>query len=145
MKGETKTAVTVTEMARLCGLSRARFYQLIGSAFPPPSYDGSTRRPFYDQAAQKVCLEVRKKNCGINGKPILFNSRRLANARSKGTPKSSIENKNDCSQLLDGLRALGLSTSSAQVEATLKELGLQGTADGETVREVFLHLRRKGI
>ena len=30
MNVETKAAVTVAEMARMCGLSRARFYQLIG-------------------------------------------------------------------------------------------------------------------
>ena len=77
MSVEIKQAVTVSEMARMCGLSRARFYQLIGTAFPYPVYSVSTRRPFFDQELQKVCLEVRRRNCGIDGKPILFYSRRL--------------------------------------------------------------------
>ena len=65
---ETKAAVTVAEMGRMCGLSRARFYQLIGATFPMPVYDVATRRPFYDEEAQKVCLEVRRRNCGIDGR-----------------------------------------------------------------------------
>jgi hypothetical protein len=47
--------------------------------------------------------------------------------------------------LIEGLRALGLSVSTAQVEAALKELGLQGREDGEAVRAVFIHLKRKGV
>ena len=77
MSVEAKQAVTITEMARMVGLSRARFYQLIGTAFPYPVYNASTRRPFFNEALQKVCLDVRRKNCGIDGKPILFYARRL--------------------------------------------------------------------
>ena len=33
---QTKAAVSVAEMARMVGLSRSRFYQLIGTAFPQP-------------------------------------------------------------------------------------------------------------
>ena len=68
----TKTVVTVAEMARMVGLSRARFYQLIGSCFPWPLYGVSTKRPFYDENLQRMCLDVRRRNCGIDGKPILF-------------------------------------------------------------------------
>ena len=46
MSNETKAIVTVSEMARMCGLSRARFYQLQKAGiFPSPVYDVSTRRP----------------------------------------------------------------------------------------------------
>ena len=34
-----KSAVSVAEMAKAVGLCRARFYQLLGSAFPYPIYD----------------------------------------------------------------------------------------------------------
>lgn len=51
---QTKAVVTVAEMARMCGLSRARFYQLQNAGvFPTPLYDVSTRRPFYVEEAQK--------------------------------------------------------------------------------------------
>ena len=70
-----KKAVTVAEMAKMVGLSRARFYQLVGTSFPFPIYDLATRRPFYPVALQEICLDVRRQNCGIDGKPILFHRR----------------------------------------------------------------------
>src|SRR6478736_5302516 len=73
---QTRAAVTVAEMARMVGLSRARFYQLIGTAFPHPLYDVATRRPVYTEEFQLTCLEVRRRNCGIDGKAILFYVRR---------------------------------------------------------------------
>ena len=72
MNIETKAAVTVAEMSRMCGLSRARFYQLIGNTFPWPVYDVATRRPFYDEEAQRMCLEVRRRNCGVDGDRFCF-------------------------------------------------------------------------
>ena len=88
MSVETKVAVTVAEMARMVGLSRARFYQLLGSAFPLPVYDVSTRRPYFVEEMQRVCLEVRRRNCGIDGKPILFYCRRVPiSASAKRSPK----------------------------------------------------------
>lgn len=142
MDVQTKTAVTVAEMARMVGLSRARFYQLLGSAFPWPLYDVSTRRPFYDEEAQKVCLEVRRRNCGVNGQAILFYCRGPA---PKGPVSIKKQSRNSCSYLLDGLRSLGLSPSVPQVEAALKELGLEGRNDAETLRAVFVHLKRKNV
>src|ERR1700726_808879 len=80
---ETKAAVTVAEMARMLGLSRSRFYQLIGTAFPQPERQQETGRPIYTEELQQVCLEVRRRNCGIDGKPILFYARRLGTAPTK--------------------------------------------------------------
>src|SRR5207344_1180857 len=112
MNIESKAAVTVAEMSRMVGLSRARFYQLIGSAFPHPVYDVATKRPFYSEEAQKVCLEVRRRNCGIDGKPILFYAKRLPVAPLKRMLKS--ENKS--SHLVDGLQSLGMNATASQVE-----------------------------
>ncbi len=36
MTDQFKHAVTIAEMARMVGLSRSRFYQLIGKAMPEP-------------------------------------------------------------------------------------------------------------
>ena len=90
---KTKAVVTVAEMARMLGLSRARFYQLIGTALPYPIFDVRTRRPFYSEEQQRVCLEVRRRNCGIDGKPILFYARR-GGAPSSPTRKRSSRNPN---------------------------------------------------
>ena len=113
---ETKAVVTVSEMARMCGLSRSRFYQLIGTTFPAPLMD-KKKRPFYSEELQAVCLEVRRRNCGIDGKPILFYARRI-----------------------------GPAVTAADIAKALKEIfpsGVENEDDGEILRAVFLHLKRK--
>ena len=148
-QSETKRVVTVAEMARMVGLSRQRFYQLIGTAFPHPLYDVTSRRPFYSEEQQQLCLEVRKRNCGIDGKPVLFYASRLASSPRRPKPaKPKLEAKGkDVSALVDGLNALGLTTATAaQIERTTMELFPQGTNgidQAEVLRAVFLHLKRK--
>jgi hypothetical protein len=145
----TKVAVTVAEMARMCGLSRSRFYQLIGTAFPQPERQPATGRPVYTEEQQQVCLEVRRRNSGIDGKPILFYSRRLGTAPAKPKPpKPKVEGKGkEVSALVDGLNALGLTTATgAQVEQVTQKLYPKGTEDidqGVVLRAVFLFLKRK--
>lgn len=144
---QTKAAVSVAEMARMCGLSRSRFYQLIGTAFPQPERQPETDRPNYTEEQQKICLEVRRRNCGIDGKPVLFYARRLTTAPTK--PKSAkpkLEAKRgDVLALIEGLNALKLpATTAAEVQRVTDELYAQGTAgldQGEVLRAVFLHLK----
>ncbi len=147
MHQPTKSVVSVAEMARMVGLSRQRFYQLLGSTFPFPLYDVATRRPFYPEDMQQVCLEVRKRNCGIDGKPVLFYScgypprERSPKARPQRPAK-----KRQHVALIDGLAALGLPVREEQVTATVKHLfpkGVEGKDQGEVLREVFLHLKRQ--
>jgi hypothetical protein len=146
---ETKAAVTVAEMARMCGLSRSRFYQLIGTAFPQPERQPGTGRPIYTEELQQVCLEVRRRNCGIDGKPVLFYARRLDSAPARPKPpKPKLQAKGkDVSALVDGLNSLGLTTATAaQVQKVTEELFPQGTAgidQAEVLRAVFLHLKRQ--
>ena len=142
MSGQMKAIVTVSEMARMVGLSRARFYQLVRSGvFPQPAYDKG--RPVYTEDQQGVCLEVRRKNRGINGEPILFYAKRRRPSRPARTPAP--KNK-DIAALLDGLNALGLTTATAaQVEKVTKELFPKGTGgldQGEVLKRVFLHLNK---
>jgi hypothetical protein len=143
MSVETNTAVSVAEMSRMVGLSRARFYQLIGSAFPWPVYDVESRRPFYDEEAQITCLEVRRRNCGIDGRPILFYARHAPRSVPKKRP-ANVRKPN--TELLDGLKSLGLAVTSAQVEAGIKSLfprGIEKVDQGEVIRSVFIHLKTK--
>ena len=140
---ETKSAVSVAEMARMVGLSRARFYQLMGSAFPHPIYDVESKRPYYDEDAQRTCLEVRRRNCGIDGKPILFYCRHAPKAAPRKRP-AHVQNPNI--ELLEGLKGLGLVVNSAQVEAAIKTLfprGIEHVEQGEMIRSVFIHLQSK--
>ncbi len=145
---QTKAAVTVAEMARMLGLSRSRFYQLIGTAFPQPERQQETGRPIYTEELQQVCLEVRRRNCGIDGKPVLFYARRLGTASTRPKPpKSKLETKGNLSALVDGLSALGLTTATgSQVQKVTDELypkGTEGIDEGAVLRAVFLHLKRQ--
>ena len=145
---EAKSAITVSEMARMCGLSRARFYQLIGSAFPYPLYSVSTKRPFYDEDLQRVCLEVRRRNCGIDGRPILFCSRpAVPKAKShrggSASPRKTVKHTN----LIVGLAGLGLGgITDEQVEAALVKFyprGTNGVDEATQLRSVFVSLMRQ--
>jgi predicted DNA-binding transcriptional regulator AlpA len=141
---ETKAVVTVSEMARMCGLSRSRFYQLIGSTFPAPLMD-KKKRPFYSEELQAVCLEVRRRNCGIDGKPILFYARRTGTAPPK--PRKAPATTPQHADLLEGVRSLGIaSVTAADIAKAMKEVfpsGVENQDDGEILRAVFLHLKRK--
>ncbi len=146
----SKTVVSIAEMARMVGLSRARFYQLVGEGiFPSPLYSVHTRRPFFSEEMQQVCMDVRKRNCGVNGKPILFYAaRRPLGQQPKPLkkPKAEPKQRNQYADLLDGLRSLGLDVTVAQVEPVVKELfpaGIQNLDSGEVIRGVFLRMKRQ--
>ena len=141
-----KVAVTVAEMSRMCGLGRSRFYQLIGTAFPHPVYDVSTRRPFYNQELQQVCLEVRRRNCGIDGKPILFYAKPINRKPSAKKTTSKVVPVSGHADLIEGLRALGMNANAAQVTEAINTLypsGLNGVDSSSTLRAVFIHLQAK--
>jgi len=144
---ETKAVVSKSEMARMVGLSPARFAQLVGTTFPYPRYDLKTRRPFYTEELQGICLSVRKRNCGIDGKPVLFYSRRPMNTVPVRKPKKDATSDDKHADLMDGLKGLGLVTvTAAEVAEAVTELyphGMPEGANGAVLRALFLHLRRK--
>ncbi len=146
---QIKSVVSIAEMARMVGLSRARFNQLMGSTFPWPRYMLANHRPFYDEILQTLCLEVRRRNCGIDGKPVLFYSKRINNStptrKTRKVTLPKVEAGHD--EILDGLRSLGLTTATMpQVTAVVKELFPGGVNDGnrgQVLRAVFLRLKRQ--
>lgn len=148
---QTKKVVSVSEMARMCGLSRSRFYQLIGSAFPQPSRDAETGRPYFDEKQQATCLEVRRRNCGVDGRAVLFYSQRhTPPVRSRRTSKPKVRSGKPAGRhtaILEGVRALGLaSATDRQVEQAVRDRFPDGTADvepGEVIRAVFVRLMRQ--
>ena len=144
-----KKAISVAEMARLVGLSRTRFYQLVGSAFPHPRYDLATKRPYYTPELQQICLDVRRSNLGIDGKPVLFHRRQgevspVRPERSKRKPDD-----NRYKDLLGGLRSLGLAgVTVVDVEKALKELHVSDPAlkdNGGLLKAVFLRLKGQDV
>lgn len=88
--------------------------------FPSPLDSVATGRPFYPDDLPLICLDVRYRNCGIDGRPVLSYCQRHANTTStKRTIKPAKNNQHG--ESLDGLRALGLTTVTAeQIAATIK-------------------------
>jgi hypothetical protein len=142
---ELQTVISVSDMARRVGLSRQRFTQLVGEGvFPAPIYDVLIRRPFYTTGLQERCLEVKRRNVGINGRVVLFYTKRLPTPAPTAKAQNGQVNGHHA-ELLDGLKGLGLaSVTAAQVEAAVKKLypkGVKAVTSGELLRTVFLHLR----
>ena len=141
----TKTAVSVTEMAAMMGLSRARLYQLIRKGkLPTPDIEEGSKRPYYNEDKQRQCLEVRRRNCGIDGKPIMFYARR----RDVGVSRKKVERAKPVTSphadLIDQLGVMGITVTAAQVDAVVKELFPNGTTSvpqEEVFRAVFLRIR----
>lgn len=152
MSGEivSKSVVSVTDMARLVGLSRARFYQLVRKGtFPIADQDLLSKRPCYGEEKQRQILDARRRNCGIDGTPVLFYSRRRDAGQTR-TPspspkklKAPIPRHQD---ILDGLAALNVTVSAAQMDALLQELfpiGIDNHDLGEVIRSLFLRIQRQ--
>jgi hypothetical protein len=146
MTDELKAAVTVAEMARMLNLSRSRLYQLIGTAFPEPTRD-DRGRPYYDAEQQAMCLEVRRRNCGVDGRPILFYAPRGSVPTSAPKRKPKPKQSTVHADVLEGVRALGLTmATAAQVDAAIKHSfpgGVDGVDPGEAIRSVFLSIKAR--
>ena len=137
MSEQFKAAVSVSEMARMAGLSRARFYDLIGSTFPWPVYNVSNHRPVYTRELQGICLEIKRIGLGFDGQPVVFNTKRHRPSERPKSPRKTVEQVPTGGRhghLLNSLRALGLtSIKEEQVEAAMKVLfpnGFDGLDQG---------------
>ena len=146
-----KAAMSIKGQAAAVSLSRQRFMQLVkAGVFPAPLYDVASKRPFYSEELQAQCLEVRKRNVGINGKVVMFYSRRPCTTPT--TPKAKKPQDKPIASdrhadVVDGLKALGLvAVTNKQVAETVGQLfpqGIAATEPGEVIRAVFIHIRRK--
>lgn len=148
-----KEIVSVAEMARMCGLSRSRFYGLVKDAImPQPSRNTTTKRPYYSREQQEQCLLVRRTNCGVNGAPILFYAHRLEMTQKPPTKKQVGKSnpkvpKSDpiIEDLLHGLEQLGMTeVSPEKVRKVLVGVypdGHEGLPKSTLLMTVFQKLR----
>ena len=105
----------------------------------------------YVEELQEICLEVRRRNCGVNGKPVLFYARghRASTPTAKPSKPPNTKPKPTVAHadLIDGLTTLGLFATPAQVGeavAALYPAGVNGTDRGQVLRAVFLRLKASG-
>ncbi len=146
-----KAAISIKEQAALVGLSRQRFMQLVkAGVFPAPLYNVTSKRPFYSEEMQAQCLEVRRRNVGINGRVVMFYARRPSGERPTPKPKKIKPAAIDVAALADvvhGVRELGqAAATTAQVRKAVEQLypqGLAGVDLGKVIGDVFTHLHGK--
>ena len=137
-----KAIRTVSQMAKILGLSRARFYQLQKTGvFPRPVYCIHTKRPFYPFELQQKCIEIRRTGIGFNGQKILFNTSRKTKLDK---PKNQSDSR--CEELMDILKEMRLSVTRNKVRDAVKTLypkGLpEGHIEGTVIRDLFRYLRQ---
>lgn len=142
----TKAAISVTEMARLVGMSRNHFFTLCKKGvFPMPVYALSNRRPFFDIDAQQECLRVRASNIGANGQYVMFYPPRNKQPDSPTEASSrKVKPTERAVELAKALKHLGLAVTPQQVDAAVAEVYPDGppSEDGVVVRALFLHWKR---
>lgn len=138
---EYKEICTVTKMANKLGLSRARLYQLQKAGiFPSPVYCIHTRRPFYPLSLQMQCIEIYKSGIGLNGRPVIFYSKKNKN-ELKSQQKTDSNIKVICRQVQDSLNCLGRKLPKEDIKNAIYKLypeGLSGSEDiGEIIRFIY--------
>ena len=134
-------------MARMVGLSRPRFYQLVDKGtFPVADRDPLSNRPCYLEEKQRQILEARHRNRGVDGKPVLFYSPRKDAGKKKSTRPVKQPKTNKFTDLVDGLAELNVTTTVAQIKPLVTELfplGIDGVDIGDVIRAVFLKIKRQ--
>jgi hypothetical protein len=116
--------------------------------FPPADKDAVTGRPCYFEAKQRQVLEVRRRNCGVDGRPLLFYSRRHDLGQTKAAPRPAKPKAkaNQYADLIDHLAAVKVVVTAAQVEAVVKEKfpnGIEGIDPSVVFLAVHERLHRQ--
>jgi hypothetical protein len=149
-------AVSTNQLCEMLGLSRRRFLELRQrGVFPQPTaYAMQSRRPVYFPEIVHQCLEVRRRNMGINSEIIFFHvrsagpvSRRTATTRTR---RAQATRPASCSPqaagLVAALAALGVATNGGAVDQMIHELFPTGTAtadEGTLLRAVYQQIRMR--
>ena len=145
-----RAAYSVTETAKMCGLSRARFYDLIRDGVMPwPTYCIFTRKPMYLADAAAMCVRVRETNTGIDGRYVIFYARReqaMGNASAPAARPAQRPAPIDTltQEMVETLRAMGVRQGQAEVVAAITARCPSGVTEMsfETdLRAVFDRLR----
>lgn len=147
-----RAAYSVTEVATdLCGLSRARFYDLIREGVMPyPVYCLRTRRPMYTADLAALCMRVKETNIAIDGRYVIFHSRRSQQTSGpvrSGTSTSCTAPVSPLLQeMVETLKAMGVRASDSDVLGAISRQCPTGVAEQTfeaDLRAVFDALRRQ--
>lgn len=145
-----KAAVSVSEMAELCEISRSRWYELVeAGVFPAPVVLLPIKRPIYDRGLIEKCLQIKQTGIGLGGTPVVFNRKLKKVWPTKHRPKPPAKEpptNPDIEPILEAVKALGLTTTAQAVTAAVAALyptGIAGQDQGDVIRKTFLYLQGK--
>ncbi len=144
---QPKAAITVSKMCSLLSMSRSQFYWHVkkGTFHAPNKL--SNGRPYYNASQVEDNLKARELGIGVNGEYVIFYQRDTETPKEKNSTSKS-KPKQDFTELLDGLSALGLTglTNSAVADAVEQcyPKGTAGHDENDILRTVFRHLKRSG-
>jgi predicted DNA-binding transcriptional regulator AlpA len=139
-----RAAYSVVEVARLCRLSRARFYDLIQSrVMPPPVYAIGTRRPLYTAELAAWAVEVRETNIGIDGRYVLFQERRAVPPPTAAAPVATATTRRQpaidpiTQEMIESLRSMGVTCPQDQIVEAIRRRCPQGLTEAAFERELL--------
>lgn len=145
-----KAAVSVSEMAELCEISRSRWYELVDAGvFPAPVILLPIKRPVYDRTLIEKCLQIKQSGIGLGGTPVVFNRKLKKVWPTKHRPKPPAKAQPTdplIEPILDAVKALGLTTTLQAVTDAVVALyptGIVSQDQGDVIRKTFLYLQGK--
>ena len=151
-----KAVYSVAETAEMCGISRARFYDLMrAGVMPSPVYCIRTRRPMFTADLAALCLRVRETNIGMDGRYVIFYTRRPEPSAPTPAPASRVraaqrqqvpEADPLVREMIEALRAMGVQLTEGELVVAITRQCPTGVRD-ETfeadLRAVFDRLRSR--
>jgi len=145
-----KAAVSVSEMAEMCEISRSRWYELVeAGVFPAPVTILPIKRPVYDRSLIEKCLAIKETGIALSGTPVVFN-RKLKKTwpmKHKAKPVAKEKALDPLIEpIFDAVKALGLTTTIQAVTDAVTALYPTGIAEqeqGDVIRKTFLYLQGK--
>lgn len=138
-----KAALSVSEVAALCLLSRSRFHVLVRAGiFPGPVLNESSKRPYYTQELAQKCVEIRRTGIGQNGQVVLFNRKpKKSSGKFKPTPPAAPQAHQE---IVEAIKSLGLNVTADAVAGAIAKLfpgGIEKVEQAEAIRKLFLFLQ----
>lgn len=140
-KSTASRFLTLQELCSLLGISKATFYKHQRQGVFPESLRTSGGRLIFDLELVARCQEVVRTRTGINGEPVIFQTRQQVSPKAGKAGMTAASSR--IQNLVESLASLGLATTAEQVERTSKELPAD-LPEPQLLRQLFLALKAQG-
>ena len=132
--------ITLQELVEILGISKATFYKHQRQGVFPDAKRTAGGRLVFDQELIEQCQQVVRNRVGINGDPVIFQTRKSPVAATNRSPSKPTNAHDD---RLKALASLGLSINQEQLEKAMREMPAD-LPEPELIRRLFLTLKKHG-